>query len=88
MEARLIDAQGEFKESDPWAETLELWVEQMPQRQGFTILQALESGLGILIKDQGRHHTARVRGILAALPVKPYRFREGGQALRGWRCIE
>jgi putative DNA primase/helicase len=88
MEARLIDAQGEFKESDPWAETLEMWVEQMPQRQGFTILQALESGLGILIKDQGRHHIARVRGILAALPVKPYRFREGGQALRGWRCIE
>ena len=85
MEAILIDAQADYKDEDPWAETLGRWVRSPERAQGFTLLQVMEYGLELAVKDHHRHHQARVRGVLTALGCPPHQWRgSSGERLRGW----
>lgn len=84
-EAMLIEAQEAYKDSDPWADTLAAWIDNRPRGQAFTLLQVMEEGLELPIREHHRHHQARVRGILDELGAEACRFRDGGRYTRGWR---
>ena len=85
MGEALEELQEQYKHSDTWADSLQLWVASPIRASGFQLSEAMEDGLELSSKDQHQGNIMRIVGLLQRMGcTKERRRAPDGSVRRYW----